>query len=902
MIQELVFTSAPHGLKPGTSGFCTVASTSGMASNLARLLESLSGYRHIFPATSVDADKNPVAISHLIATVGGKSFSIVSRIAHAGLDYSNRSNKIAHHLVLPHPVRLSGGPAVLLENDDLFFRTWDESPRILPPRSIEGRPVPPAPCTTWKEVTGHAGWGGAPIQAWMEQKPVYLVIRPETPVRALLLESLNLLPDPIRWNVAFSSSLTPLPPGIKCHWRCVLAGSPEERDVRRNPSNLLVDLTRPLPPPTNRYVQEAEQGRQVTSTMPPPPKPGAALADTSAGDALRGSELFEDDSWTESLPLATTLSDEPLRRSGSIESISLAPPSISPGKRRAASHKEPQRFVDPSVPLTNRSRLRRSPARWLPFTVIALLLVITGVLIGVLLTRPSEQPVSQKEDKGSLVTEPAKHSEIPKDDTDDQEYAKPPGLKTPDHTPPPANTGQTDDAPARPNDNPKDNESTGQHDLNSEKTGSNTATGAQRQTQPAPPSIVIPIVRAKLVDVRFVNETTDPLDILNAKEVGIDSFANVSLKLVKPDNLKNIEIEKHEDLMKWSIKQTNGAAADIAHIEVRQDQASNGLWLDVKFPKPVKDILSSCNLIVMIPSADTSECNQVKALIFFQPLDPNFEPFEFNVEKEFNLRDALAIPDDPNGQAFFVMKRKSGGNLWDGKPLFERINQIAESNEIRGTIDIGSDWHINFYFEARLETEKGTLKFGTLNYELVYAGNRKPNKEAKGGEKSISDLLNGFNWESIKSGLESDAKKIITDDVDDRMKDAVEDKKEKEVEKRLDEFKIKLANINFLENVYEVVRSKIESDFFIVTNYPEIFDDQDPWIDENRGPLFVHGFAVVIQNTHERSGNRGRAATGNQHNNINKLTELLKRYRLIENTPTQGSASDGGPIPGTTHE
>ena len=98
MIEELVFTSAKRGLQVGKKGFCTVASTPGMAANMARVLESLSGYRHLYKPNSDKAHLNPVVYSHLKQRIGGQEFSILSRIADAGHDYSNRSNKLAHHV------------------------------------------------------------------------------------------------------------------------------------------------------------------------------------------------------------------------------------------------------------------------------------------------------------------------------------------------------------------------------------------------------------------------------------------------------------------------------------------------------------------------------------------------------------------------------------------------------------------------------------------------------------------------------------------------------------------------------------------------------------------------------------------------------------------------------------
>ena len=61
MTQELIYTSAPRGLKPGSHGFCTVAVTQGMPPNLAERLEALSGYRHVYPPQDPQAELNPIA-------------------------------------------------------------------------------------------------------------------------------------------------------------------------------------------------------------------------------------------------------------------------------------------------------------------------------------------------------------------------------------------------------------------------------------------------------------------------------------------------------------------------------------------------------------------------------------------------------------------------------------------------------------------------------------------------------------------------------------------------------------------------------------------------------------------------------------------------------------------------
>jgi len=47
MAYELIYTSVPRGLKPGSRGFSTVAFTEGMPANYVQTCEGLSGYTHV---------------------------------------------------------------------------------------------------------------------------------------------------------------------------------------------------------------------------------------------------------------------------------------------------------------------------------------------------------------------------------------------------------------------------------------------------------------------------------------------------------------------------------------------------------------------------------------------------------------------------------------------------------------------------------------------------------------------------------------------------------------------------------------------------------------------------------------------------------------------------------------
>jgi GTPase-associated protein 1 len=125
MSQELFYTSAPRGLQPGSRGFCAVAATPGLSPALAEKLESLSGYRPLFPPHDPRAAQNPVAWSHLRVSVGGRTHHLLSRVGPAGLDYTERTNKFAHHVVLDSGELAAGGPAWMLAQPGFMEPQWD---------------------------------------------------------------------------------------------------------------------------------------------------------------------------------------------------------------------------------------------------------------------------------------------------------------------------------------------------------------------------------------------------------------------------------------------------------------------------------------------------------------------------------------------------------------------------------------------------------------------------------------------------------------------------------------------------------------------------------------------------------------------------------------------------------
>lgn len=295
MSHEILYTSAPRLLKPGMTGYGTVVSTRGISSPLADKLESLSGYRWAFEQGDPQARLNPVCHSHVVITVAGQKYHVLSRVADYGADYSGRSNKIAHHVALSESELTPGGPGWVLKSPGFCETRWDEQLKVIdagrqPTRAVRDS----ADYSAWKRVTGDAGWAGglAETVGSTDRRAVHVIFPLGTDTLGLVEESLNLLPHRDRWNVSFSTYYNVLPASVDCHWRFVLDGTPEANNLRRQPHQRIIDLCRPLGPAIGgELVQRARDGWQpafgppshVPAKSPVQPQSVAAVSQPSRG-------------------------------------------------------------------------------------------------------------------------------------------------------------------------------------------------------------------------------------------------------------------------------------------------------------------------------------------------------------------------------------------------------------------------------------------------------------------------------------------------------------------------------------------------------------------------------------------------------------------------------------------
>jgi hypothetical protein len=290
---ELVYTSAPRGLRDGASGFCTVAATEGIPRPLHEKLESLSGYSRSEVMAGIEP---PVNHSHLIVRIQRTVYHVVSRIADAGIDYTGRTNKIAHHLALTSDeiARFPTGPASLLSDHAFWHTDWSAGPETLPVGNVPNAyPAGVSDFDTWEAAFGDAGWAGVLGQAIADgMKPVSVIVPPAEDTLLMLNEALQLVRPDDRWKVCFSTFFSRLSPGTQCHWRFVLDGTPEARKLRARSPGLLVD---PLgssgdPPDGNAFVEAAREGKPAdVHNMPKATtqRSGAAVVRQSGARAVR---------------------------------------------------------------------------------------------------------------------------------------------------------------------------------------------------------------------------------------------------------------------------------------------------------------------------------------------------------------------------------------------------------------------------------------------------------------------------------------------------------------------------------------------------------------------------------------------------------------------------------------
>lgn len=212
MVQELIYTSAPQGLLPGTQGYCIVGCSRGMPKPLMGLMESMSS-----PVQSGVLLQAVYAHRHL--RLSGELLHVLSCWIQVAADYSGRPAYLVHHFVLNGEEMRACDPVEALQvlpfaehHESAGDPTWREPLDwqlvLRKLKVIEPEPSGSTPCPTWAKLKGDAGWAGQLVEATTKsidvpQTIAYPSDSTETAVK-LLREAILLMPQDERPGITFS--------------------------------------------------------------------------------------------------------------------------------------------------------------------------------------------------------------------------------------------------------------------------------------------------------------------------------------------------------------------------------------------------------------------------------------------------------------------------------------------------------------------------------------------------------------------------------------------------------------------------------------------------------------------------------------------------------------------------
>ncbi len=242
MPNELIYTSLPRGLIPGSQGFCLAAATQRIPSSLCDRVEKLNVYLVL---SDFRDSENPPSFGHYRVMVGGVERCVISRVGVAGRSYTKRVKIVGHHWVLNDTDRAGAGPAWMLRQPGVVEADWTSEPMYRQPRNLPVGDRPPSQCDYWEQVSGDAGWAGVLADAFIDRphQTTYIIVPRGTDSLRLIEEAIALLPHAMRWQVTFATHYSSTPAGTSCNWRVVSAGTDAVRTAQESPSATIIDLT-----------------------------------------------------------------------------------------------------------------------------------------------------------------------------------------------------------------------------------------------------------------------------------------------------------------------------------------------------------------------------------------------------------------------------------------------------------------------------------------------------------------------------------------------------------------------------------------------------------------------------------------------------------------------------------
>lgn len=206
-----------------------------MRESLALRLEQLSYYEH---RTLAGGGMEPAIYASRLVEIRGALYHVLSRLVDADLDFTNRSNFFAHHLVFsPEELAFLPMAPVILSSWDGWVSEWDGEPELLHNESWGNLhhlcKDLQLPALTWERLTGD----GANALGLMETPPTSFLETDgleDVMLLRMLWESLSLLgirngnqdSRNTAWRYTFTTSLQEQDQVSDFRWRFVHSNSP----------------------------------------------------------------------------------------------------------------------------------------------------------------------------------------------------------------------------------------------------------------------------------------------------------------------------------------------------------------------------------------------------------------------------------------------------------------------------------------------------------------------------------------------------------------------------------------------------------------------------------------------------------------------------------------------------
>jgi len=205
----------------------------------------------------------------------------LTRIQPCGLDFTARTNHLAHHLVfLPDELAQLPSPAAILRHWPGWLSSWQGEPRLLEaiaPADFASAEKSFLPAQTWLRMTGDAGRAAGLLETECI-RGCYLLCPPggEGPVLEMFCETLQLLnPNgqyPLRpWRHPFTTFLQAEDNPADFQWRACQEGTPAWQQAVQRSTPLLPLASVRIP--GNSLVNVAREGLKP----PEPPQPALSL-------------------------------------------------------------------------------------------------------------------------------------------------------------------------------------------------------------------------------------------------------------------------------------------------------------------------------------------------------------------------------------------------------------------------------------------------------------------------------------------------------------------------------------------------------------------------------------------------------------------------------------------------